>query len=141
MREVEEADKLMILMHFLMPLFLIYLIMIRQKITRLMAYTGAMSSIRQSFRGCLGLGFCYSLIKDPLSFSKSYDKVYDLAVIGGGSGGLATAFEANSHGLDVIVIDYVEQSLHKTKWGLGGTCVNVGCIPKKLMHQAAKAHE
>ncbi len=24
-----------------------------------------------------------------------------------------------------------------TKWGLGGTCVNVGCIPKKLMHQAA----
>ena len=22
-------------------------------------------------------------------------------------------------------------------WGLGGTCVNVGCIPKKLMHQAA----
>ena len=24
-----------------------------------------------------------------------------------------------------------------TQWGLGGTCVNVGCIPKKLMHQAA----
>lgn len=24
-----------------------------------------------------------------------------------------------------------------TRWGLGGTCVNVGCIPKKLMHQAA----
>ncbi len=24
-----------------------------------------------------------------------------------------------------------------SKWGLGGTCVNVGCIPKKLMHQAA----
>lgn len=24
-----------------------------------------------------------------------------------------------------------------TKWGLGGTCVNVGCIPKKLMHHAA----
>lgn len=24
-----------------------------------------------------------------------------------------------------------------TKWGLGGTCVNVGCIPKKMMHQAA----
>uniref|UniRef100_A0A9J8A0P0 thioredoxin-disulfide reductase (NADPH) n=1 Tax=Cyprinus carpio carpio TaxID=630221 RepID=A0A9J8A0P0_CYPCA len=27
--------------------------------------------------------------------------------------------------------------LKGTKWGLGGTCVNVGCIPKKLMHQAA----
>ena len=24
-----------------------------------------------------------------------------------------------------------------TKWGLGGTCVNVGCIPKKLMHHAS----
>lgn len=24
-----------------------------------------------------------------------------------------------------------------SKWGLGGTCVNVGCIPKKLFHQAA----
>uniref|UniRef100_A0A674AY50 thioredoxin-disulfide reductase (NADPH) n=1 Tax=Salmo trutta TaxID=8032 RepID=A0A674AY50_SALTR len=28
-------------------------------------------------------------------------------------------------------------SLSGTKWGIGGTCVNVGCIPKKLMHQAA----
>ena len=28
-------------------------------------------------------------------------------------------------------------SLSGTTWGLGGTCVNVGCIPKKLMHQAA----
>ncbi|KAK2166511.1 hypothetical protein LSH36_38g02016 [Paralvinella palmiformis] len=42
---------------------------------------------------------------------------YDLAVIGGGSGGLACSKEG-------------------TQWGLGGTCVNVGCIPKKLMHQA-----
>ena len=24
-----------------------------------------------------------------------------------------------------------------TAWGLGGTCVNVGCIPKKLMHRAS----
>ena len=24
-----------------------------------------------------------------------------------------------------------------SKWGLGGTCVNVGCIPKKLMHYTA----
>jgi len=67
-----------------------------------------------------------------------YDQEYDLAVIGGGSGGLATAFEAAKHGLKVIVIDYVEESPQKTKWGLGGTCVNVGCIPKKLFHRAAK---
>uniref|UniRef100_A0A8C8BC37 Thioredoxin reductase 2 n=1 Tax=Otus sunia TaxID=257818 RepID=A0A8C8BC37_9STRI len=37
----------------------------------------------------------------------------------------------------VAVLDYVEPSPQGTKWGLGGTCVNVGCIPKKLMHQAA----
>jgi pyruvate/2-oxoglutarate dehydrogenase complex dihydrolipoamide dehydrogenase (E3) component len=30
----------------------------------------------------------------------------------------------------------VTPSPHGTKWGLGGTCVNVGCIPKKLMHHA-----
>ncbi|XP_013140277.1 PREDICTED: thioredoxin reductase 1, mitochondrial isoform X1 [Papilio polytes] len=62
---------------------------------------------------------------------------YDLAVIGGGSGGLACAKEAVNHGAKVAVLDYVTPSPLGTKWGLGGTCVNVGCIPKKLMHQAA----
>uniref|UniRef100_A0A3P9JAL4 thioredoxin-disulfide reductase (NADPH) n=1 Tax=Oryzias latipes TaxID=8090 RepID=A0A3P9JAL4_ORYLA len=40
-------------------------------------------------------------------------------------------------GQKVAVLDYVDPSAKGTKWGLGGTCVNVGCIPKKLMHQAA----
>ncbi|KAM6111828.1 thioredoxin reductase 2, mitochondrial isoform 2-T2 [Pterocles gutturalis] len=62
---------------------------------------------------------------------------YDLLVIGGGSGGLACAKEAAQFGRKVAVLDYVEPSQRGTKWGLGGTCVNVGCIPKKLMHQAA----
>ncbi|XP_073484965.1 thioredoxin reductase 2, mitochondrial [Aquarana catesbeiana] len=62
---------------------------------------------------------------------------YDLLVIGGGSGGLACAKEAAQHGGRVAVLDYVEPSPKGTKWGIGGTCVNVGCIPKKLMHQAA----
>lgn len=62
---------------------------------------------------------------------------YDLAVIGGGSGGLACAKEAINLGAKVAVLDYVTPSPQGTKWGLGGTCVNVGCIPKKLMHQAA----
>ncbi|KAI7813106.1 putative thioredoxin reductase 2 [Triplophysa rosa] len=62
---------------------------------------------------------------------------YDLVVIGGGSGGLACSKEAAQLGQKVAVLDYVEPSLKGTKWGLGGTCVNVGCIPKKLMHQAA----
>uniref|UniRef100_A0A8B9HL24 FAD/NAD(P)-binding domain-containing protein n=1 Tax=Astyanax mexicanus TaxID=7994 RepID=A0A8B9HL24_ASTMX len=62
---------------------------------------------------------------------------YDLLVIGGGSGGLACSKEAAQLGQKVAVLDYVEPSVRGTKWGLGGTCVNVGCIPKKLMHQAA----
>ncbi|KAF5916859.1 hypothetical protein HPG69_018443, partial [Diceros bicornis minor] len=40
-------------------------------------------------------------------------------------------------GKKVALADYVEPSPRGTRWGLGGTCVNVGCIPKKLMHQAA----
>uniref|UniRef100_A0A8C5WDD6 thioredoxin-disulfide reductase (NADPH) n=1 Tax=Leptobrachium leishanense TaxID=445787 RepID=A0A8C5WDD6_9ANUR len=62
---------------------------------------------------------------------------YDLIVIGGGSGGLACSKEAASLGKKVMVLDYVVPTPHGTTWGLGGTCVNVGCIPKKLMHQAA----
>ncbi|XP_061841908.1 thioredoxin reductase 2, mitochondrial-like [Nerophis lumbriciformis] len=62
---------------------------------------------------------------------------YDVVVVGGGSGGLACSKEAAELGLSVAVLDYVEPSVKGTKWGLGGTCVNVGCIPKKLMHQAA----
>lgn len=69
------------------------------------------------------------------STEDAYD--YDLVVIGGGSGGLACAKEAVTHGAKVAVLDYVTPSPQGTKWGLGGTCVNVGCIPKKLMHQAA----
>ncbi|NXL30713.1 TRXR2 reductase, partial [Glaucidium brasilianum] len=65
------------------------------------------------------------------------EKEYDLLVVGGGSGGLACAKEAAQFGRKVAVLDYVEPSPQGTKWGLGGTCVNVGCIPKKLMHQAA----
>ncbi len=59
---------------------------------------------------------------------------YDLFVIGGGSGGLSCARTASSLGARVALADFVKPSPIGTKWGLGGTCVNVGCIPKKLMH-------
>ncbi|XP_071374668.1 thioredoxin reductase 3 isoform X2 [Centroberyx affinis] len=62
---------------------------------------------------------------------------YDLIVIGGGSGGLACSKEAAIMGKKVMVLDYVVPTPKGTTWGLGGTCVNVGCIPKKLMHQTA----
>lgn len=62
---------------------------------------------------------------------------FDIFVIGGGSGGLALAKEAKKLGAKVGLADYVKPSTQGTIWGLGGTCVNVGCIPKKLMHYAA----
>jgi thioredoxin reductase (NADPH) len=66
---------------------------------------------------------------------KEYD--YDLAIIGGGSGGIAASKEAAALGKKVVVFDFIKPTPMGTTWGLGGTCVNVGCIPKKLMHKAA----
>ncbi len=53
---------------------------------------------------------------------------YDLFVIGGGSGGVAHARRAAEYGATVAVAEYGP---------LGGTCVNVGCVPKKVMWYAA----
>lgn len=66
----------------------------------------------------------------------TYD--YDLFVIGAGSGGLSAAKAAASYGKKVAICDFVKPSPQGTSWGIGGTCVNVGCIPKKLMHFAAQ---
>jgi glutathione reductase (NADPH) len=54
---------------------------------------------------------------------------FDLIVIGGGSGGLAGAFRAAEHGARVALLE---------PGALGGTCVNVGCVPKKAMWLAAE---
>jgi len=69
------------------------------------------------------------------------DKRYDVIVIGGGTGGLSFATEARKLGLSVALFDYVEPSPHGNAWGLGGTCVNVGCIPKKLFHISTQVKE
>jgi glutathione reductase (NADPH) len=53
---------------------------------------------------------------------------FDLCVIGGGSGGLAAAKRAAKYGAKVAIAEQAH---------LGGTCVNLGCIPKKLMVYAA----
>jgi glutathione reductase (NADPH) len=54
---------------------------------------------------------------------------FDLIVLGGGSGGLAAAFRAAHYGARVALL---EPSM------LGGTCVNVGCVPKKALWYAAQ---
>src|SRR5713226_5699447 len=53
---------------------------------------------------------------------------FDLVVIGGGSGGLAAAQRAAEYGARVVLAE---------SGRLGGTCVNVGCVPKKIMWNAA----
>lgn len=54
---------------------------------------------------------------------------YDYIVIGGGSGGVSSAKRAAiNHKKKVCIIE-------RSRWG--GTCVNVGCVPKKIMYQAA----
>jgi glutathione reductase (NADPH) len=59
-------------------------------------------------------------------------KSYDYAVIGGGSGGIASARRARSYGARVVLI---EPNV------LGGTCVNRGCVPKKILWNAAELAE
>ncbi|WP_291188062.1 glutathione-disulfide reductase [Dokdonella sp.] len=57
---------------------------------------------------------------------------FDLVVLGAGSGGIATAVRAARHGARVVVLE---------PGALGGTCVNVGCVPKKAMWLAAELAE
>jgi glutathione reductase (NADPH) len=56
------------------------------------------------------------------------EQAFDLISVGGGSGGLACAQRAAEYGAKVAVIESQR---------LGGTCVNVGCVPKKVMWNAA----
>eukprot|EP00795_Rhopilema_esculentum_P016487 gene16487-7905_t len=53
---------------------------------------------------------------------------FDYLVIGGGSGGIASARRAAEFGAKVALVE---------KARLGGTCVNVGCVPKKIMFNTA----
>ena len=59
-------------------------------------------------------------------------KEYDIIAIGGGSGGIATMNRAGEHGAKAAVIEEKK---------LGGTCVNVGCVPKKIMWYGAQIAE
>lgn len=57
-------------------------------------------------------------------------KHYDYIAIGGGSGGIASINRAAMYGQKCALIEAKE---------LGGTCVNVGCVPKKVMWHAAQS--
>src|SRR5262245_7866925 len=59
-------------------------------------------------------------------------ETFDYVVLGGGSGGVASARRAAQRAAKVALIGLGR---------LGGTCVNVGCVPKKIMWSAASLAE
>ncbi len=75
---------------------------------------------------------CKAAIRDLAPILRgSHFKVsvkFDFIVIGGGSGGIAAARRAAAHGARTALIESAR---------IGGTCVNVGCVPKKVMWHAA----
>ncbi len=66
------------------------------------------------------------------TLSNMTDTAFDLIVLGAGSGGIAGAIRAARHGARVALLE---------PQALGGTCVNVGCVPKKAMWLAAELAE
>ena len=64
----------------------------------------------------------------------TFSTQYDVAVIGGGPGGYVAAIKAGQKGLKTVCIE--------KRGALGGTCLNVGCIPSKaLLNATHKYHE
>jgi dihydrolipoamide dehydrogenase len=74
--------------------------------------------------------------KNLLQFSRMgfAVKEYELAIIGGGPGGYVAAIKAGQKGMKVVCIE--------KRGSLGGTCLNVGCIPSKaLLNATHKLHD
>ena len=63
---------------------------------------------------------------------------YDLVVIGGGPGGYVAAIRAAQLGMSVACI---EKRVYKGEPALGGTCLNVGCIPSKALLDSSHRFE
>lgn len=88
-------------------------------------YNGATASIRASSSH-------FMTTDGDAGAEESGEYDYDYLVIGAGSGGIASARRAATYGAKVAVVE---------KGRLGGTCVNVGCVPKKVMWNAASIAE
>lgn len=65
--------------------------------------------------------------------------IYDVAVIGAGPGGYTAAIRAAQLGLKTVCIDDFKSP--KGKPSLGGTCLNVGCIPSKALLESSEDYE
>ena len=78
----------------------------------------------------------YSCNSSLMAFSRRSfaAREYDVAVIGGGPGGYVAAIKAGQRGLKAVCVE--------KRGTLGGTCLNVGCIPSKaLLNATHKLHE
>ena len=64
--------------------------------------------------------------------SISQDHHFDLAILGAGSGGMAAARRARDYNLSVVLFE---------RGRIGGTCVNAGCVPKKLLVHASRVRD
>ncbi|PWT75758.1 MAG: dihydrolipoyl dehydrogenase [Proteobacteria bacterium] len=65
--------------------------------------------------------------------------IYDVAVIGAGPGGYTAAIRAAQLGMKTVCIDDFKSP--KGKPSLGGTCLNVGCIPSKALLESSEDYE
>ena len=64
---------------------------------------------------------------------------FDVAVIGAGPGGYTAAIRASQLGFKTVCIDDWKNGQGKSS--LGGTCLNVGCIPSKALLESSENYE
>jgi len=72
----------------------------------------------------------------PYTPDSNFD--YDFVVIGGGSGGVRASRIASGYGAKVLLVETQSEHGAPNYSAIGGTCVNVGCVPKKLMVFASR---
>jgi len=86
---------------------------------------------------------CVSLSNSNMAAAGVEPEKYDVIVIGGGSGGSGFVRRAAGYGAKAVIIDrgVIYKDGTRVGAGLGGTCVNVGCVPKKLMFNASSLRE
>ena len=69
------------------------------------------------------------------------NKQFDVLVIGGGPGGYVGAIRAAQLGLSTACIERDSYADLKGEVRLGGTCLNVGCIPSKALLQSSELYD
>jgi dihydrolipoamide dehydrogenase len=73
------------------------------------------------------------MVVRSFSLTPSLKEKYDVCVVGGGPGGYVAAIKAAQLGLKTVCVE--------KRGTLGGTCLNVGCIPSKALLQSSHHYE